>query len=526
MTPTERATHTPWSLLRDQAEHAPDSVLLADAAGTVSRGTMTRRVAGLAAGLRDLGVARDDRVVVQASNRREHIELLFALNAIGAVYCPVHPDYVGDSLRHALDLLEPTAVVVDEEHAARLRAQPEPSWRLVLLPGTDPGDSGAGEVPYEDLLATPPRSLPDIPSTAPALILMTSGTTGRAKGVVLSGRFALSVGRVNARTRALTADDRLFTCYSFCHTNPHCFTLFPALVAGASMAWSPRFSTSGFWAQVRALGATQFSLFTSTMLMLLGAPPSGDDTSHGADTCLSIGTPRGRGAEFEERFGVRIVEPYGMTECGAITVSWPGARRLGSLGRPVDEWDVRVMGPAGELLPAGEVGEIVGRPLVPGMLMDGYFRNDAATLAAFDGLWFHTGDRGWVDADGYFWYAGRGGDVIRRRGENVAALDVEDAARATGLVGEVAAVAVPAPLGEDDVLLVAEARDPAAVGAADAARLRDAMAEHLPRYALPQYVRFVAELERTITGRVVKKPLVAAGITEDTWTTTQKRSTP
>lgn len=504
---------TLWSLLGERADEQPDAVLVGGGA-PVSYAEMRLRAGRVAAGLLELDVRRGDHVLVQAGNRVEHLELLLGLNAIGAVYCPVSPELRGASLRHAIDLVGPSVAVLDAPSAQRWAADAggSPCPRLLL----DAEESlSTGDTRYLDACSGVPSAVDAVHDPGlPAMVLMTSGTTGRSKGVVLSSRFALSVAAVNVRERAIGAADRLHTSYSFSHTNPHCFTFLPALVAGAGFSWSPRFSVSGFWSQLREAGATQFSLFTAPMQMLLQAEPTEADRSHGASVCFSIGTPRGRGQEFEDRFGVQIVEAYGMTECGAITFRPHGTGRLESAGRPVAEWEVRVADARGEPAGPGAVGEILARPRRPGLLMEGYLDDAAATLAAFRDLWFHTGDTGYFDADGELWYIGRGSDVIRYRGENVSALDVETTVRATGLVEDVAAVALDAELGEDDLLLVVvPARDALAPD-----QLYDALVEDLPRYCLPRHIRLVPQLPRTETGRVIKGVLREQGVTAETWT--------
>ena len=503
---------TIYGRLSTLAEERPEQDFLISRDFAVTRNGMVERALLVAGALARSGVGPGERVVVFADNRQEHLDLLFGSNVIGAVYCPIHPDLRGRSLNDVLDLLEPSLVVVDSsERAARL---PDELARIVV--SIEQGSQD--HVPYSSWISTAPyEGTPTADPSSTALILMTSGTTGRAKGVEIGNRFALEVGEANVRSRAITSEDRLHTCFSFCHTNAHCFTLLPALCAGAAMVWGPKFSVSGFWAEIKDLRATQFSMFHSTMLMMLGAQPAQSDREHGALVCLSIGTPQGRGEEFESRFGIEIVEPYGMTESGIMTVQNASSKRLGSIGRSVPEWEVRVVDPDGNDVPVGTPGEIVGRPRRPGLLMSGYFRNPAATLDAFKDLWFHTGDRGWVDADGYLWYGGRAQDVIRRRGENIAATDIEHIARMSGLVRDAAAIPVPSPLGEDDVLLVVEGLTG---GPQD---LFDALKNDLARYALPQYIKSVEELPRTPSGRVTKAILRDAGVDSTTWTKPKER---
>jgi crotonobetaine/carnitine-CoA ligase len=251
------------------------------------------------------------------------------------------------------------------------------------------------------------------------------------------------------------------------------------------------------------------------MRMLLAAPATALDNTHGARTCFSVGTPAAAGKAFEERFGVNIVEGYGLTECGAITYQWSGARRLGSAGRPTPGWQVAIHDADGMSLPTGEIGEIVGRPDRRGLMMDGYVGRPQATLEVCKDLWFHTGDRGYLDDDGYLWFVDRQKDSIRRRGENISSYEIEEAIRQTGLCVDSAAFAVPSALGEDEVMVAVVPKE-----ALDPVDLVERLSTLLPGYALPSYVRTLDEMPRTPTGKIQKFKLRGDGVTNDTWSAT------
>lgn len=507
--PSLHPGETLWSLLERRAAEDPAAPLVVTRAGTISRQDLVERATVLAGGLAAAGAAPGDRVAVFADNRIEHIELAFALARLGATYAPVNPAYRGEVLAHAFRTLAPSVVILDDAGAAVVDEQGMPvAVPRVYLDGTDSGSPG-----YGDLLAAEPWQGASVDHQAEAVVLFTSGTTGPSKGVSLSHRFSLETARRAVWAREVGPGDRLHSCYAFCHANPLGYTLFPALVAGASMAWTPRFSLSSFWDDLRELGATQFSAFSAVFAMLLSAPADPADRDHEARICFGIGSPKGRAEEFEERFGVRIVEPYGLTECGAITYQWSGARRPGSIGKATPGWEVVVVDDDDQPVPAGTIGEIVARPQGPGLLMDGYVGRPDATVELFRNLWFHTGDRGYQDDDGWFWFVDRKKDAIRRRGENISAFEVEEAVLATGLVRDCAAYPVPSVLGEDEVMVAVVPAGPGLGGA----ELVGHLDGRLPRYALPTYVRLVADLPRTPTGKVEKYKLRSDGVTDDTW---------
>ncbi|MQA24117.1 MAG: AMP-binding protein [Micromonosporaceae bacterium] len=492
---------TLWTLLARLAEEDADRVLIRTRAGDVTRGSLAESVTRLSGGLAALGIGPGDRVAVFAENRPEHFTLAFALNRIGAAYSPVNPLYRGDLVENAFDVLRPAAVVVDR--ACRPVVEPyrdrSDRWvemdRGVGLPGTV-----ADYAELEADVDTPPEVVVD-PGKG-AVVLFTSGTTGPSKGVAMSDRFCLEFGAANAQARDLRHDDVLYSCFAFCHASPIGYSLVPALLSGAEMAWAPRFSASAFWADVRDLGATQFAAFSATILMLLAQPPRETDATHGAQVCFSVGAPRGD--EFSRRFGVRIIDGYGLSECGALAYD----------GVPVDGWTVAVVDDNDLPVAARTIGEIVGRPERPGMIMDGYLGRPAETLDVYRNLWFHTGDNGYLNEAGKLHFVGRKKDAMRHRGENISAWEVEQAVLATGLVHDCAAYALPSSsLGEDDV---AVAVVPASADF-DPAALLAALPDRLPKYAVPAFVRTLADLPRTPTGKVKKHELRAAGATPDTW---------
>jgi crotonobetaine/carnitine-CoA ligase len=219
--------------------------------------------------------------------------------------------------------------------------------------------------------------------------------------------------------------------------------------------------------------------------------------------------------EFEQRFGCRLVELYGSTEVGAILYTPLDApRRAGSCGKAVPFVEVKLLDEQGFEVPVGRPGELVVRPDEPSVIMAGYYGMPEATLAAFRDLWFHTGDLLRRDGDGYFYFVGRRKDIVRRRGENISAAEVEIAIETHPRVLQCAVFGVPSDLTEEEVMACVVLRPGATLGAS-------ALAEHcaarLARFMVPRYIRFVTELPRTPTDKVEKFRLQQAGITADTW---------
>lgn len=329
-------------------------------------------------------------------------------------------------------------------------------------------------------------------------------------------------GEAFADWLGLGADDRLFTCLPLAHINARFYSTMGALAAGATLVLEQKFSASAFWRWMAECGVTEVNTIGAMLRILLQAPPSEADRAHRPRlvyTSPALGEPLHR--EFEQRFGVRLVAGYGMTEStfGFIQpVDLPiasGERHLGAMGRPRRHPDPawttgwRLVDPAtsGDEAPrdlaSGETGEIL---LQGPTVFSGYFENAEATASVLrsDG-WLRTGDLATRDADDFWTFVGRTKEMIRRRGENVAPPEIEEVLMAHPAVKEAAVAGVPAALGEEEVAAFVVLLEGAA---ASAGELAGWCAERLARFKVPSAWRFLPALPRTSTNRVAKPDLV------------------
>jgi len=251
------------------------------------------------------------------------------------------------------------------------------------------------------------------------------------------------------------------------------------------------------------------------MLAILDRRPAGpEDRGHGVRLAYGAPAPPELAARVVERFGVRALEAYACTELGDVAISSPQDWRPGTAGRVVPEYEVAILNEDGPRLPPGEVGQIAARPRLPHMIFLGYAGDPAASAAVLTDGWFRTGDRGRLDADGYLSFAGRRGDVVRRRGENVATWDVEQVVAAMPGVVDAAVVGVDSELTEQEILVVAVAQPGTTV---DGPAIREWCRGRLPRHALPRFVRILPELPRNRNGKVLKRGLSDAAADPATW---------
>jgi crotonobetaine/carnitine-CoA ligase len=288
----------------------------------------------------------------------------------------------------------------------------------------------------------------------------------------------------------------------------------PALVLGATAALGERFSASGFWREVRAFDATVFDFMGATLTMLHKRPPAPDDADNSVRLAWGVPVPEWAPA-FERRFGLRLVELYGSTDVG-IPIYQPlqQPRVVGSCGRVIDVYDIRVLGDDRREVPVGAVGEIAVRAAEPGLINDGYYGMPEETAAARRDGWFLTGDLASRDIDGNFFFVGRRKDAIRRRGENISAFEVEEVVLAHPDVLDAAAFGVPSELSEEDVMVAVVARPGHTV---EPAALVAFCSNSMAGYMVPRYIEVLDALPMTPTEKVEKYKLIERGVTAATW---------
>lgn len=511
-------------LLRTRAEAMADAPFVRFASGEFRTfADMELRANAVAHGLRGLGVERGDRVLFVLPNSMEFIEIWFATAKLGAIEVPVNPELKGRLLAHVLSNADATVVVC---HADRLEALAEvladasPECRgIVVVGGSADAARDAGLEPpavaFTDLAVESAGTTIDVPVhyTDPAAILYTSGTTGMAKGVVTSYNQWYVFADQLVTNMGTTGDDRYYTPLPLFHTDAQVFGVFFALMYGARVTVDERFSASRYWQSVRSAEATATNMLGAMAYILWKQPPQPDDADNPLRVCNSIPMPRFKDA-FEERFGLKMTTGFGQTETSFVTLDSTEESRPGSCGRPTPYFDVQVVDEHDNPVPTGQVGEIVARPLEPWIITAGYFRMPEVTVESYRNLWWHSGDAGHFDEDGWLYFDGRIKEVIRRRGENISALEVESIVDEHPAVLESAAVAVPSELSEDEILIVVSL---VPGGKAEPRELLDFFVDRMPRYMVPRYIRITDQrLPRTPTEKVSKEQLGADPL-ENAW---------
>jgi crotonobetaine/carnitine-CoA ligase len=312
--------------------------------------------------------------------------------------------------------------------------------------------------------------------------------------------------------------ETFFSCLPLFHSNAQVLSAYPALVAGGRIAFVERFSASRFWRQVNDAEATIFNSIGAVSYFIYNIPSTELDRTHSVHTVFAAPAPKDIYHEFEDRFGVKFIEGYGLTETGMATYMDPTRNPIpGSCGKANPGYEVTIVEPGTDRpLAPNTPGEIVVDMKIPNIVMRAYYGMPEKTAEDFRNLKLHTGDLGRMDDEGYIYFMDRVKDYIRRRGENVSSMEVERQVGDHPQIKEAAAVGVKAGEGassEDEIMIVCipEGTPP------DPVELTHWMAERMPYFMVPRYIRFVDTLPKTPTERVQKVKLRDEGITPDTF---------
>jgi crotonobetaine/carnitine-CoA ligase len=509
MMPSYSFTNLPLTLhalLDLRAAELQDQIYVNLKGRSLSYGQLASYSLDLAARLKQVGVMTGDRVMLLMPASEYHLSLWFALSRISAVEVPVNPAYKGALLRQLIETAAPSLCIIDDEYLEEFV------------------HASAGLIATERIVR--PRDLPlsDAPAAATlglepkrrdtSCIIFTSGTTGRSKGVMMSHAHQLAFGAAFAEIVGLTEADTTYNFLPFFHIAAK-FVALGTMLAGGKMLLRPGFSVSCFWDDVRQNQVTVCAAVGGLCHMLNSVPPTDNDAENPLKVLYAVPVPWEFKAEFEARFGIRFIEGYGGTESNLVAYSRLAEETpRSSLGRPSPYFDLQIQDEDGNELTAGQPGEICIRPRFPGTMMTGYFGVPEKTLEAMTDFWFHTGDRGYADANGFLYFQDRLHDAIRRRGENISSFEVERILNALGDVAESAVIPVPSALGEDEVKAIVVLKRPGALN--EEAIFRYAM-ESMPYFMVPRYIEFRAELPRTPTMKVKKAELRAEGNSATTW---------
>jgi crotonobetaine/carnitine-CoA ligase len=462
-------------------------------------------------GLLELGVRPAEKVALLLPNRPEFLWTHLGIIFIGAHSVPVNTSQRGQTLTHILsDSDAVTAILHEDLRDAFLAVKNAcPKLRTTVVLDGKPGDGIDWDF---DRLMDAPDAEPEIELEEPSGgvgMMYTSGTTGPPKGVVAT-KYDLSPLTTILGASGVQAGETMYTPLPMFHGNALLISMLGSIFLDAKFALAERFSASRFWDDCGRYEAVEFNSLGGMMSILLKQPPSPRDRDHQVRVVLSAAAPPDRWREFEERFGVKIIEFYGMVDSPGFLLNTEG--RVGSMGKPIADIDFAVLDDDDQPLPPGQIGEVAFRH--PMGQLTHYHNLPDATADAYRGGWFHSGDLAVVDDEGWWYYKGRKKESMRRLGENISAWEIETVVNQHPEILESGAHAVKSELGEDEVKVVVVPQ-PGAGPSPES--ILDFCAGKMAHYAIPRYVEIVEALPKTETHRIQYAALKARGITPDTW---------
>jgi crotonobetaine/carnitine-CoA ligase len=489
-------------LLLRGVEKFGDAQALVTRGGAESFRELGSHVAGVRVALRRTGLRSGDRMLLVAPNSTATVHVWLGAIAAGLLPAAVNPELTVPELQYLADDLDAAVVVADGALVRRLGA-------ALGRPSVEMDELGRERAATLEPAAASPLD--------PAAIVYTSGTTSRPKGVLVRHAAYTETGLSFPAWTGLTDRESLWACLPLFHINAQAYTLMASLAYGHPMALTERFHASTFWTDARELGVTSVNV-VGAMVAILARQPEGSWVPSALRTMYAAPAPApGERAALEERFRVRIVGGYGMSENTFGCVEDAGSRRKPlSIGRPRQPTsgaftnELRIVTPEGAEARTDEIGELLFRNPV---MTAGYWNAPDLTERLLAGGWLHTGDAGHADASGDVFLDGRYKEMIRRRGENISPAEVEQALLSHPAVTAAAVFGVPSELSEEDVAAVVVLGAAAQVTEAE---LREWAARSLAPYKVPATIAFRESLPMTPTMRVAKDALRAEYLKERT----------
>jgi crotonobetaine/carnitine-CoA ligase len=484
----------------------------------ITYGDARARVEALTTLYRTAGYGHGHRVALLFENRPEHLLHVLALNALGASQVPINPDYSHDEMLYQMEHSEADLAVVIaarvpalQKVAAARAAKPLPVVNGEALPAALPRPAIA-----------PPNAGAPAPLTEAAL-MYTSGTTGRPKGCILTNAYMLNAGDwyiAVARSGGVPSleqgRERLINPLPLFHMNCGGIGVCAMILSHGCLVLPDRFHPSRWWKDVVATRATIMHYLGIMPPILLNQPAVPEERAHRLKYGFGAGIEPQLHRAFEQRFGLPLVEGWGMTETGRIFADSREPRRIDTraFGIPHGGLEAMIVDENDKELPRGTPGELVVRFTGPDprhCFFAGYLKNEQATAEAWRNGWFHTGDVVTQGDDGMLYFVDRKKNIIRRSGENIAAAEVEAVLQAHDKVAQIAVLAVADELREEEVMACIVPMPGHAAGPALADELFAWAYEKLAYYKAPGWILFLDKLPTTSTQKVQKTQIFPKG---------------
>ena len=495
--------------VESKVEKNPDKPFLYFEDEVVSYEEFNQKINQVANGLLDMGVKKGDRVCLMLPNVPEFLYGWFGLAKIGAVMVPINIAFKENETGYILNHSDAVGVIVDSGHLPIVKEIKKTSQSLKWIACIDPVSEKEDLHLFYQFFEVMPKTIKFLmlKDDDIAQIAYTSGTTGFPKGAVHVHKDFTLTGEAFLLCAGIGPEDRVLTILPLFHANAQYYSTMGVLAAEASLILVRKFTASNFWDQAVYFGATEFNLIGAIGRILCARPESEFRPEHQIRTAYGALVTPDVYEVFTKRFKIpNVIEGYGLTEVPRVSQNpIGGVIKMKSIGLPAKHPDpsmtfseVKIVSNDGKELGPGEIGEIIVRSPV---MMQGYFKDEEKNREAIRNGWFYTGDYGYKDEDGYLFFVDRKKDIIRRKGENISASELETVINANSKVLEAAVIAVPSELGEDEVMACIVLKKNQTMTPEE---VIEWCRDRLANFKIPRYVQFRDSLPKTATQRVAK----------------------
>ncbi|WP_427110562.1 AMP-binding protein [Lysinibacillus xylanilyticus] len=503
------------TVIREKVEQQPEKsfIRFEDSSGNYfekNYGNFYQEIIRFGNALLKLGIKKGDHVVLHLPNNMEFFTAWFALAEIGGIMVPTNVLSRADEMEYIISHAEAVLIITEEDYIEKFVSIKSKTPTLQNIIITRQQNSSEGVLYFSELIKNESDNnvhFPIVSSEDIVALLYTSGTTSRPKGVQVTHANYIYTGELMARSIALTPEDRTFIVLPLFHGNAQYYSTMSAILVGASIALTEKFSASRYFKQAKALGGTVGSLFAAPIRMILAKDYEKEAKDNPLRLILFAQTvAEHQLVQFEEQFDVKLLQLYGLTETVGIPLINPlfGIRKNMSIGRPSIGYEVQLVDEQGIPVNQGEIGQIAVKGIPGRTLMKGYFKNEQATNDTVLDNWLLTGDNARIDKDGYFYFVDRIKDMIKRSGENVAANEVESVLTEHPSVFEAAVIGVPDEMLDEAIKAYVILQTGATISEeALIAHCR----ERLAKFKVPDSIEFVADFPRTPVGKIQKHVL-------------------
>lgn len=492
--------------LAEQAARLPDKICLEFDERSLSFGQLHAEGDRLGAALQERGVGRGDPVMMMLGNRAEIAIGYVGIARAGAVAVPVNPALKGEGLAHIFSVTQARVLIAESRYVERVEAALGGRGSIVRLIVVGDEAAPADTERWQAVIAAAGaiKPVPVAPGD-PWAVMFTSGTTGPSKGAVEPHQMLSSLTWDAVHNAGIDADSVFYNFNPLFHLNAAVYGFGTAIMSGSKSIIKAGFPKGDLLDDLKRKKATHLMAISFALMGLLAAPESAADADNSLRVVLTIGMSLEAWREFERRFGVSLHCGYGSSESGLVCRT--EGVKAGSSGRCNDRYQMQIVDEAGHPLPAGQVGEIVTRARQAHDMMQGYYNNPEATARAWQDGWFKTGDRGYLDEEGFFYFVDRTKESIKRRGENISSFEVEMVMSKYPGIKDVAVVPYQNAAAGDEEVRAFLVLHPAAEKDFDIAALAEYCGRHMAYFMVPRYFDIERELPRNAIEKIEKYKL-------------------